>query len=283
MAGFASAGRLFEPFVEHAVPAAGGRGLLAPLNSWRRRKRTDASTRRAVQLLRDAAPGFDVSRFLAHQRGDYEEVLRAASTAQWAALKSLAGEQTFAAIRRGADAGSREWGARQGARIVGWAAAPALVHARVHYALGAGMRAYDTKPDYAQLTVRNVTLQQPTAEDVSHAGASRGRGGADGAPSAAAAAADASGGGSVDWVPVDDGGSGHVYWWSPTTGAVRWEPPSPAQLVVSRAPWRIETAGVLREPAAGDGGAPLVRVTHHVVWERCLRAGAPPAWRVVKL
>lgn len=279
MAGFAALGRLIEPFVEYSAPSGHAvRTIAAPWNAWRHQRRSAAETRRAVQLLRDAVPSFDVSRFLTQQRVDYETIFRSVTDGRFEPLKTITAEHTFGAIRRGSELSAREFGARQGARITSWLAAPALVHARVAYGLTAGVRAYDAKPDVAQLTVRNVTVQQPVAEADGAVQRTRGGAVAAAAPSSAAAAADAAGSG--EWYPVHDAASGHVYWFNAVTGVVRWDAPSPAQLLVSRMPWRIEGAGTLREPLPDGSG---VRVTHFVVWERNLRAGAPPAWRVVKL
>ena len=80
-----------------------------------------------------------------------------------------------------------------------------------------------------------------------------------------------------------------------------WEAPPPSQLKTRRS-WRIESAGVEREPVRvpreGARGQleeeTLVRVTQHVVWERAVlppgtlaeRAGSSPAtarWRIASL
>lgn len=86
-----------------------------------------------------------------------------------------------------------------------------------------------------------------------------------------------------------------------SSGWIRsWTPPQPQQLLPRR-PWRIETAGIEREPvivaASSSGGQVedrLVRVSFRVTWERAIpppgpaaeAAAASPAtarWRVVRL
>ena len=136
--------------------------------------------------------------------------------------------------------------------------------------------------------MRSVTLQQPVAAEadggrdarkrVGHVsgGASAGFGGNSGDPTAETP---------YFWVPVRDEASGHTFFWNTVSGATTWTKPSPAQFVASRLPWRIETAGASRTPIGGsrEEAGPLVKVVHNIVWERCMRMGCPPVWRIAKL
>jgi hypothetical protein len=113
---------------------------------------------------------------------------------------------------------------------------------------------------------------------------------------------------SEEWEPVQDETSGLVFWAhgrgvmgfedAPFPWRRTWEAPPPTQLRPRRG-WRIELAGIEREPISvprqgGEGEEMLVRVTQHVVWERAVpppgtineALAASPAtarWRIAKL
>ena len=264
--------RLIDPFVEH-ISHAGSRSIFAALNAWRHTRRSRTESKEANERLRAVAPDFSTESFLKQRRTEYELLLHSISTRAWTALKPITTEQVYSSIRRGAELGGAEFGAHQGAKLIEWSQAPAVVHARVSWATGSMLRSPSDPPEFAQLTVRAVTLQQPIASELDSSSRSR--------------PANNSGGSGADsnlnyWVPVlDAAGTGHTYYWNPVSGATTWTKPSPAQFIATaaRRPFRIESAGVSRTPMEGG----RVSVVHNVVWERNLRAGAPALWRIAKL
>jgi hypothetical protein len=127
-----SLGRIIEPFAElQAQPRAGQQP--SRLAAWALRRARFGVERRTYDIvgktLKAHLPSFDSARFLATQQEEYEAVLRCVSTGAWAKLKPLVTEQAFVAIRRGAEAGVAEFGARQGAKVVQWVIQPAIVGA----------------------------------------------------------------------------------------------------------------------------------------------------------
>lgn len=273
-----SAGRLLDPFVEAIAPvaASSGGGPLASLNAWRRQRRSQATHNRAMyELSSRVEKGFRADVFLARAAADYKAILDALSAGQWAAVAPLVTPECLVSIRRGAEAGIAETGFLQGASVVEAAEPPAIVQARVGFLNGELGRGVMEAPDVAQLTVRLTTLQAGRA-------APAGGGAAKTRPAVDEAAA------LGEWVAVEDPASGHVYYANPATGAATWVKPGPKQWATGRAPFRVESAGASRalvtdHPACGAGGQPLVRVVHHVTWERVVRGGAPPVWRVAKM
>jgi hypothetical protein len=288
----ASPGRLIDPLVELVGPAAAAGGPFAQLAAWRHRRRGEALNKEALNRLYAADKGFRTDAFLAAAKAAYADVLGHISAGRLAELKPLLTEGAYVAVKRGVDAGVAETGARQGAAVVEVPEPPAVVHARVAWAGGEIAKGPLQAPDVVQLTVRHVTLQAgraaapPTSgRDAGHHHHGGGFGGATAPPPDPLAAMG-------EWAGVADASSGHVYYANATTGAVTWTKPSSSQWATGRLPFRIETAGVSRSlvaehPAVASGatgGLPLVRVVHHVVWERLMGSGAPPGlWRIAKL
>lgn len=121
-----------------------------------------------------------------------------------------------------------------------------------------------------------------------------------------------------EWMPVQETGKGGMTFWvrgaghigydhadvtaaaaaygmdapAPPAWHTTWTPPAPGQ-VLPRRPFRIEMAGVSREPRDGPDGAPVVAVVQQIVWERPIPPAAgpaaaaanavPPRWRMAKL
>lgn len=277
----ASPGRLIDPLVELVGPAAAAGGPFAQLAAWRHRRRGEAMNKEALNRLYAADKAFRTDAFLAAAKAAYGDVLGHISAGRLAELKPLLTEAAYVAVKRGVDAGIAETGARQGAAVVEVPEPPAVVHARVAWAGGEIGKGPLQAPDVVQLTVRHVTLQAGRAA----APPSSGREAGVAAPPDPHTAMG-------EWAGVADASSGHVYYLNAATGAVTWTRPSSGQWATGRLPFRIEAAGVSRSlvsehPAIASGatgGLPLVRVVHHVVWERLMGPGAPPGlWRVAKL
>ena len=148
-----SSGRLIDPLAELAA-RGGASTLFAQLNSWRHTRRLKAQAQEAHDRIRSAAPDFTTVAFLKRQREDYEALLKSVTSGNLGVLKPLATEQSFTAIKRGVEAGVTEHGARQGARIVEWLEAPAIVHARVSWASSSLVRNPADPIDFAQVRKR---------------------------------------------------------------------------------------------------------------------------------
>ena len=291
--GISSYGRLIDPLVElRGAAAAGASSPIMSWNLWRRERREKSTNKEALNRLMLADKAFRTDTFLSAARQGYTDVIDAITANRLHAITPLVTEPCFLSIKRGVEAGIAETGFRQGATIVDWVEAPNIVYARAGWLAGEINRSAMEPPDVAQLTVRTVTLQAPKASSLS---------GRDRELEADSVAPPDPNTALGEWTPVlDDGGSGHVFYWNRVTGAVSWKKPTSAQWVTGRLPFRIETAGMSREVAAapapaaasnsssgggsGGSGVPLVKVVHNVVWERIIRKGAPPGlWRIAKL
>lgn len=125
-----------------------------------------------------------------------------------------------------------------------------------------------------------------------------------------------------EWSPVQETGKGGLTYWargagpfgyehadvaaayiahgmdvpSPPVWHTSWASPGPSAAGVPKRPFRIEMAGVSREPRTGPDGEALVAVIQQIVWERPIPAaggtagalaaaaqGVPLRWRMAKL
>lgn len=269
-----SAGRIIEPFVQAVGPSVAA-SPLASLNVWRRKRRNQNAHTKAMYELSRMDKGFRLDTFLSGATSGYKSIIDGISSGQWANVAPLVTEQCLASLRRGAEISIAETGYLQGATIVEQVETPALVQASVASLNGELGRSLMEPPDVAQLVVRMTTLQAAKAIPAS-GGEAKARPALDEAATLG------------EWSAVEDPGSGHVYYVNSATGAAQWTRPGPKQWATGRVPFRIETAGILRSlvsdhPAAAAGGVPVMRVVHHVTWERVVRPGAPAIWRVAKM
>jgi hypothetical protein len=305
------AGRIADPLVEVVLPAAsgalsGGGGLLGGLARWSDDLRTKRANESALYALGSKwlkGEGWTPAAFGQSAAADYTAVFAAVSGGAWGKVKPLVTEQLLPLLRKGAAESAAATGARQGALVLQHVAPPAIVQARLISSRPTAALDPSARPDFAQLTVRHETVQQPVAWRVAAAArssresgyTSEGEAETAGATAGAAMTESAAQADLGEWVAVRHGGSGAVYWYNTASGVSTWTAPRPSQHV-PRNPIRLESIGLARTPlpkgalahltdggrgggGGGEAGGQLMRVVHHVVWERCLMSEAATAWR----
>jgi hypothetical protein len=266
------AGRvILDTFVEKQY-LRGSASLFSSVTRWIRDSQIRRDNANHTRLVAGAFPKtdpFSKTAFISHAQSSYESLLNSITAGHEQRLRSIVSEGVFPLIRRGMRLGVSEHGARQGARIVQWLEAPAIVQTRAGYDTPELTRGFFERPTFGQITVRFSTLQQPSAfftrleSDTS------------GHPESQL----------HDWYPVLDAGTGLVYW-ANDAGACQWDKP-PSSALVQRAPFRLESAGYSRSPEVAPSGERLVRVKHHVVFEKAFTGAAAASgasgWRIVRL
>ena len=259
--------------------------LFSPLHGWRSRRRERVDEGRAVAQVSTVLPTFSQQAFVSDARATYARLLAAVSSHDVHKLKELLSPAALAAVRAGF-AESERSGVRQGARIVAWdLGRTGIVRTRLYTpsreAAGAVPSFSGPPPEWLHITFAAALTVEPFATRVQGGGSGGSSGGSGGTQPRARTPC---------FVPVSDPASGCLYWWDRTTGATTWERPRDASLATSAVlPFRLETAGCEREalPVTADGSPQLVRVLHHITFERDVRvegnaaAAAVRPWHII--
>lgn len=277
LAAAALSGRIADP--KYTLERVGaGAGMLSRIIAWGNVQRREAQTRQVLGTVHHQwlKGKWDMQKVLERCTEDYLKALTAISAGNTSALRSLVTEAMGAQIRKGILEGIAETGARQGVKIVQKLNKAEVVQARVinNSAAKSMSRLQAPQPEYLQLTLQHRTMQLPIASVPT----------ADELKLARKASPPSEDDVLGEWVPVYDREAAYVYWYNTATKARTWEAPR-TSLLVPRKPFRIETAGHIREPAAdlalaAGSEVPYMVVTHNVVWERQMGEGASDAWRI---